>query len=103
MQKYTERPVYITLGENGVLLITESLTQLLPAIKTKQPIDPVGTGDTFISALCVSLAAGANPLEAGLIANLASGVTIKKLGTTGTANKKEIIRLAESLNQEEKL
>jgi len=91
LQKIAGRPVYITLGERGVLLVTDSALYHLPAAPTKPPIDPVGAGDTFISALATSLAGGANPVEAGTVANLAAAVVVKKLNITGTATPKEIL------------
>jgi bifunctional ADP-heptose synthase (sugar kinase/adenylyltransferase) len=50
----------------------------------------VGAGDTFISALACSLAAGATPVEAAATANLAAAVTIRKLHITGTASPAEV-------------
>ncbi len=90
MQKKTKRPIYITLSEKGALLITESDHYHLPAAPTNPPIDPVGAGDTFIATIGVGLAAGARPVEAGIMANLAAGVIIKKLNITGTASPEEI-------------
>jgi rfaE bifunctional protein kinase chain/domain len=91
MVQNAKRPIYITLGERGALLVTESAQQQIPAAPTTSPIDPVGAGDTFISALAASLAGGADFLEAGIIANLAAGVTVEKLNTTGTASQEEIL------------
>jgi len=91
MQRRTKRSIYITLSDKGVLLITGSEHYSLPAAPTKPPIDPVGAGDTFIAAIGAILAAGASPVEAGIIANLAASVIIKKLNITGTASPKEIL------------
>lgn len=91
MFRRARRPVYITLGEKGALLIDGEEYHHLPAAPTKPPIDPVGAGDTFISAIGASLAAGASPLEAGIIANIAASVILKKLNITGTASPKEIL------------
>lgn len=91
LQKRAKRPVYITLSSEGALLITESGFEKIPAVRMEPPIDPVGAGDTFIAAAGASLAAGATPLEAGIIANLAASVVIKKLNITGTASPREIL------------
>jgi len=91
MQKKAKRPIYITLSEKGALLITESDHHHLPAAPTEPPIDPVGAGDTFIATIGAGLAGGASPVEAGIIANLAAGVIIKKLNITGTASPEEIL------------
>jgi len=92
LQKRAKRPIYITLSEKGALLITESDQHHLPAAPTKPPIDPTGCGDTFISAIGANLAGGSNPVEAGIVANLAAGVVVKKLNTTGTASPEEILK-----------
>jgi len=91
MQRKAKRPIYITLSEKGALLISKLEHHHLPAAPTKPPIDPVGAGDTFIAAIGAGLAGGATPVEAGIIANLAAGVILKKLNITGTASPKEIL------------
>lgn len=101
MLRRAKRPIYITLSERGALLVTESAGHHIPAAPTEPPIDPVGAGDTFISAVAMSLAGGADPVEAGIIANLAAGVTVKKLNITGTASQAEILsKFEEALSSE---
>ena len=87
----TGRPAFITLSERGVLVCTEDEQQPIPAAPTQPPHDPVGAGDTFISALAATLAAKASPWEAGAIANLAAAVIVEKLNQTGTASPDEIL------------
>ena len=87
----TKHPVFLTLGEDGVLVNAEGHTWYCPAGPTHPPLDPVGAGDTFIAALSATLAAGASCWEAGVIANLASSVTVEKLNQTGTASPAEIL------------
>jgi rfaE bifunctional protein kinase chain/domain len=99
--KIANRPVYITLSEKGALLIDGEKNHHLPAAPTKPPIDPVGAGDTFISALAASLAAGASPLEAGIIANIAASVILKKLNITGTASPEEILNKFDEISKGE--
>ncbi len=101
LQKSANRPIYITLSEKGALLITETATKHIPAPPIKPPIDPTGAGDTFISALCTSLAGGASPMEAGILANLAAGIILKKLNTTGTASPTEILDKYEETSRAE--
>ena len=86
-----KRPVFLTLGEDGVLVNAEGHTWYCPAGPTHPPLDPVGAGDTFIAALSTTLAAGASCWEAGVIANLASSITVEKLNQTGTASPAEIL------------
>lgn len=84
-------PVIVTLGELGALWCENGLCHLAPTIKATPPIDIVGAGDTFLSAFCCAYAACKNGPKALCFANLASGVTVKKIGTTGTAAPEEII------------
>ena len=84
------RPVFLTLGEQGVLVCTPAGQQRVPAAPVTPPLDIVGAGDTFLAALACALAAGAAPLEAAALANLAAAVTVEKLNQTGTAAPDEI-------------
>jgi bifunctional ADP-heptose synthase (sugar kinase/adenylyltransferase) len=88
---HVERPVFLTLGEQGMLAYTKRRVFHCLAGPTHPPLDPVGAGDTCISALTASLAAGADYWEAAVIANLASAVTVEKLNQTGTASISEIL------------
>ena len=47
--------------------------------------------NTDAAGFAAMLAGGASPVEAAQIANLCSAVTIKKLGTTGTAAREEVL------------
>lgn len=85
-------PVVVTLGEHGSLWCQEGKTCLAPTVKAEPPIDIVGAGDTFLSAFCCAYAACGNGPESLAFANLASGVTVKKIGTTGTASIEEILK-----------
>ena len=92
------QPLFITLGEKGCLAIAGDQVRQLPAVRAAPPIDTVGAGDTFLAAVSCGLAAGASPWDAGLLANLATGVTIQKLGVTGTATPAEILSLAAAVD-----
>ena len=89
----TNRPVFITRGENGMLAFDKNGLYEVEGIKLKEELDIVGAGDTVLSALACSLGAGCNIQESIDLANLAAGVTVQKLHTTGTANEEEIINL----------
>lgn len=100
LARQARRPVYITIGADGALLFADDRCEHLPAPRAQPPIDTVGAGDTFLSALCAGLAAGASPAEAGALANLATAVTIKKLNTTGTASPTELRAKYEEVQRE---
>ena len=91
LNQRTSRPVFITLGEEGVLVCDRIDWHHIPAAPVRPPLDPVGAGDTFIASLGTTLAAGATNVEAGILANLAAAVTVEKLDQTGTASPQEIL------------
>jgi len=93
LQAKANKPVFITLGARGCLVIDAGSAGHLPAPAIPPPVDTVGAGDTFLAALAASLAAGASNTEAASIACLASAVTIRKLNVTGTATPTEILAL----------
>lgn len=91
LQKKNKCPLIVTLGERGAFWCDDEGITLAPTIKAEDPIDIVGCGDTFLSACSCAYAAGATGPEAIAFGNLASGVTVKKIGTTGTATCEEIM------------
>ncbi len=71
----------ITLGEQGMLLLSDGREpRHLPAA-AKEVFDVSGAGDTAIAVLTLGLAAGAAPEQAAELANHASGIVVGKLGT----------------------
>ncbi len=88
-------PLFITFGEHGCLVLAGGESHLVPALAIKPPLDPVGAGDSFLSAITAGLAAGANPLEAARLGHYAAAVTVQKLGVTGTATPEEILQLVQ--------
>ena len=85
------RPVYITLGEDGLLLIDGDDRRHVPGIRVPGPVDTVGAGDSVTAGIVASLAAGATPMEAGMVGNLAASVTVRQLGVTGTASPAQLV------------
>lgn len=91
----TGKPIFITRGEHGCLACAGDECHSIPGVPVAPPLDPVGAGDAFLAALAAFLAAGASPVEAACLANLAAAVTVSKIGVTGTATPEEIIGLYE--------
>lgn len=83
-------PAIITVGDQGCLVCENGETVHVPGRKVEMPIDIVGAGDTFLSAIGCALGGGAKLADAAQMACLASSVTIKKIGTTGTATRDEL-------------
>lgn len=84
------RPVFITLGANGIMAVSEAGVVHVPGIPVSGPIDVVGAGDSVMAGLAAALSAGARPAEAAVVGNLAASVTIQQLGTTGTASRAQL-------------
>lgn len=93
MQAGRERPSFITCNRHGIAVMEAGQLRLTPAVRQPGPIDVVGAGDASTAGIVSALCAGASPAEAAQFANLCAGVTIRKLGTTGTASPAEILAL----------
>ncbi|MBI3004041.1 MAG: HAD family hydrolase [Ignavibacteriales bacterium] len=91
-----QKAVFITRSGRGILLGDGNGFFEVPGIQILKKTDPVGAGDTAVSAIAAVLALGGSLKEAGLIGNLASAVTVQKLQQTGTAGPGEILELAET-------
>lgn len=102
--------VLITRGEKGMSLIEESSPRHLHIPATsfevtyarvgqpgmqrdatgRQVFDVTGAGDTVLSVLALASAAGASLPDAAVLANIAAGVVVGKLGTA-TVTPKELL------------
>jgi rfaE bifunctional protein kinase chain/domain len=89
------RFLLITRGSRGMSLFKPELSAHLPVSGTDQVADVTGAGDTVIGTFALALAAGADPLEAALLANYAGGVVVMKMGTA-TCSPEELKRAVES-------
>ena len=85
----------ITRGSRGMSLFRADSSAHLPVSGTDQVADVTGAGDTVIGTFALALAAGADPLEAALLANYAGGVVVMKMGTA-TCSPEELRRAVES-------
>ncbi len=84
------RFVVATRGSDGLTLVEENRPPVhLPVFGADQVADVTGAGDTVLATLTLALAAGAQPEEAAVIANLAGGVVVTKLGTA-TVSRDEL-------------
>jgi rfaE bifunctional protein kinase chain/domain len=88
------RPVFVTRGPRGMLVCDGGKVDVVPGIQILKRTDPVGAGDTVLSALACCLGAGVKPAEAAELANFAAAVTVQKLFKTGTASRQELIDAA---------
>ncbi|MCG4452265.1 bifunctional D-glycero-beta-D-manno-heptose-7-phosphate kinase/D-glycero-beta-D-manno-heptose 1-phosphate adenylyltransferase HldE [Pseudomonas sp. MMS21-TM103] len=71
----------ITRGEHGMTLLRPEHAALHLPARAREVFDVTGAGDTVISTLAASLAAGEELPQAVALANLAAGIVVGKLGT----------------------
>jgi len=71
--------VIVTLGENGSLLCSCNLQQIVPAEKV-EAVDTVAAGDTYNGALVVALSEGKTLTEAMAFATKASAIAVTRFG-----------------------
>lgn len=85
------KPVFVTVGDQGVLVFTEGGAERVPAVEVQGEIDIVGAGDSVMAGIVTSLCSEADPREAALVGNLVASITIQQIGTTGTASRQEVL------------
>jgi len=82
--------VVITRGSDGMSLVDHAgRHHHIPAVNRSEVFDVTGAGDTVIAVLTLSLAVGASPLEASMLANIAAGLVVRKLGNA-TPSQEEL-------------
>lgn len=74
----------ITMGDRGVLLITDSLCKVIPAFSAGPVVDTTGAGDTFNGTLAGMLAGGASLEQAVRMAVVAAGISVTRPGAAGS-------------------
>lgn len=72
----------VTRSEKGMTLLESGKQEMHFPAKAKEVYDVTGAGDTVISTLAVSVAAGASWQQAAAYANAAASVVVGKLGTS---------------------
>jgi len=70
----------VTRGEEGMSLIQPNKPPFHLLARKREVFDVTGAGDTVISVLASSIAAGAKLTEAVVLANIAAGIVVTKLG-----------------------
>lgn len=78
---YAIDTLLLTRGEAGMSLIDAQSTHSLPA-QAKEVFDVTGAGDTVIAVMALGLAVGLAARDAMMLANLAAGIVVGKVGTS---------------------
>lgn len=82
----------ITRGAVGLSVFDATSSKTIPAVPI-EVYDVAGAGDTVISAITMSLTAGASSFDAATIGNLAGGAAVRKVGVAAVT-REEIEALA---------
>jgi len=88
-----QKPLFITRGSNGSLVIDENGIEEIPGLMILSRVDSVGAGDSYLAGVTASLAAGYDMKTAACLGSYVAGVTVQKLFQTGTATPEEILEI----------
>ncbi|MGB2078986.1 MAG: bifunctional D-glycero-beta-D-manno-heptose-7-phosphate kinase/D-glycero-beta-D-manno-heptose 1-phosphate adenylyltransferase HldE [Vibrio sp.] len=94
IEKYDLQALLVTRSEHGMSLIQRGQKPFHLPTLAKEVFDVTGAGDTVISVLAASVAAGKPLDESCALANAAAGVVVGKLGTSTLST----IELAEAVH-----
>jgi bifunctional ADP-heptose synthase (sugar kinase/adenylyltransferase) len=83
-------PVFVTCGERG-MLVSDPVVTHVPTVFARGSIDPTGAGDSATAGTVLALTSSATPAQAALVGNLVASVTVRQLGTTGTASPAQVL------------
>jgi rfaE bifunctional protein kinase chain/domain len=72
----------VTRGRQGMAVFSKRAGPVfLPVYGPQDAVDVTGAGDTVVATCALSIAAGASPVEAAQLANVAGALKVQKLGT----------------------
>ena len=77
--------VMVTLGPGGIEVFARDGSQANAPVGACNVVDVTGAGDTVAATVCCALVAGATPLEAAQLANVAAGIAVGREGATTVA------------------
>jgi rfaE bifunctional protein kinase chain/domain len=87
------RPLLVTQGDRGVMLVDGADARLIPCERVPQPVDACGAGDSFAAGFALALRVTGDYPASIRFGNLVAGITIMKRGT-GTAEPEEVLAKA---------
>ena len=70
----------VTRSEKGMLLVEENAEPVFLSTQAREVYDVTGAGDTVIATIGGALASGERLQSAAILANLAAGVVVRKIG-----------------------
>lgn len=88
--RYDLGALLLTLGADGMLLVTpDKKVHAIPSAK-KEVYDVTGAGDAVVAAIAVAFAEGEDMIACGKFANQCAGIVVSKSGPS-TISKQELI------------
>lgn len=91
LREQNQRPVFLTLDREGICPVSEESQPIIPCPPVTEEIDIVGAGDSVTAGIVASMVSQASPSQAAVIGNLVASITIRQLGTTGTASPEQVM------------
>ena len=88
--------ILITRGEKGMSLFEKDGNITNIPTKAKEVYSIIGAGDTVVATMALALASGANFRDAAILANIAAGIKVGKIGTA-SVSVEEIKRELENI------
>lgn len=98
-QELAAKGVLVTRGELGMVLVEHGAVREIPVSDKSEVFDVSGAGDTCVAAVILALAAGIAPATAARLSNIASGIAVRKLGTS-TVSVRELAAAIEKSREE---
>ncbi len=81
MERLAARSILVTRGADGMSLFQKNQAPTHIPTFARKVFDVTGAGDTVIATFVSAVCAGADLIEAAMVANAAAGVTIGEIGT----------------------
>jgi len=83
--KHLNTNVLITRGEKGMALFEKGGSVSHIPAKAKEVYSLIGAGDTVVATIALALASGADLKDASMLANIAAGIKVGKIGTASVS------------------
>ncbi|MEO0246681.1 MAG: bifunctional ADP-heptose synthase [candidate division WOR-3 bacterium] len=104
-KRLNAKNLVVTKGEDGMFITSDTVAYHIPSLH-RNVYDVTGAGDMVISILALSMSSGLNLIESSILATIAAGIEITKLGAepiTPEELLEEIQRSYERLKREIKV
>lgn len=82
LQTMAGKLLFVTQGENGVIVVSDTHVQSVPTIASNE-IDPTGAGDSFCGTTLAQLAQGVDEVQAARAGNQMAARMIQQVGPAG--------------------